>query len=60
MCKRTRYAFWSTPEAGFNKAARQRGATQVIGVNNSRNITKDKVILTLEEYTGGSFAPLAA
>jgi hypothetical protein len=47
-----RYAFWQTPEAGFNKAARQRGATQVIGVNNSRNITKDKVILTLEEYTG--------
>lgn len=55
-----RYAFWSTPEAGFNKAARQRGANQVIGVNNSRNITKDKVTLTLEEYTGGSFAPLAA
>lgn len=49
-----RYAYWSTPEASFNKASRQRGPTQVIGVNNSRGITKEKVILTLEEFTGPS------
>lgn len=51
-----RYNYWSTPEAAFNKVSRQRGATQVIGVNNSRGITKEKVILTLEEYTGPSDA----
>lgn len=49
-----RYNYWNTPDASFTKTSRQRGATQTLGINSSRNITKEKVILTLEEYTGPS------
>lgn len=47
-----RYKFWGTGDAGYTKEARERSDTQTIGVSSSRRIEKDKVILTLKEYTG--------
>lgn len=48
-----RYKFWEG-ETGFTKESRERSDTQTIGVNSSRKIAKDKVIITLKEYTGPS------
>lgn len=59
-----RYKFWNEtqtdPDAGYTKENRERSDTQTIGVNNSRSIEKDKVILNLREYTGKKLCPLAA
>lgn len=46
-----RYNFWSG-EAGYTKESRERSDTQTIGVSSSRKIDKNKVILSLKEYTG--------
>lgn len=48
-----RYKFWEG-ETGFTKESRERSDTQTIGVNSSRKIQKDKVTLTLKEYSGPS------
>jgi hypothetical protein len=44
-----RYRFWGNPGS---KESRERTAEQTIGTANSRNIVKDKVLVTLREYTG--------
>jgi hypothetical protein len=44
-----RYKFWATPGT---KDSRERIADQTIGTANSRNITKEKVLVVLKEYTG--------
>ena len=44
-----RYKFWGTPGT---KDSRERVADQTIGTANSRNITKEKVLVVLKEYTG--------
>jgi hypothetical protein len=44
-----RYRFWGNPG---NKDSRERTADQTIGTGSSRNIVKDKVHVTLKEYTG--------
>ena len=44
-----RYKFWGTPGT---KDSRERIADQTIGSANSRNITKEKVLVVLKEYTG--------
>jgi len=44
-----RYKFWGSPGT---KDARERIADQTIGTANSRNITKEKVLVVLKEYTG--------
>ena len=44
-----RYKFWGTPGT---KDSRERIADQSIGTANSRNITKEKVLVVLKEYTG--------
>lgn len=44
-----RYRYWGNPG---NKDSRERTADQVIGTASSRNIVKDKVHVTLKEYTG--------
>lgn len=44
-----RYRFWGNPG---NKDSRERTADQTIGTSSSRNIVKDKVNVTLKEYTG--------
>lgn len=44
-----KYRFWGNPGT---KDSRERTADQVIGSANSRNIIKDKVLVTLREYTG--------
>jgi hypothetical protein len=44
-----RYAFWNQPGS---KESRERTPDQTIGTANSRNITKQKVLVTLREYTG--------
>ena len=44
-----RYRFWGNPGS---KESRERTAEQTIGTANSRNIVKDKVLVTLKEYTG--------
>jgi hypothetical protein len=44
-----RYKFWGTPGT---KDSRERIADQTIGTANSRNITKEKVLVVLKEYTG--------
>jgi hypothetical protein len=49
-----RYKFWGTGDAGYTKESRERSDTQTIGISDSRRIEKDKVILTLREYTGPS------
>jgi hypothetical protein len=46
-----RYKFWGTPGT---KDSRERIADQTIGTANSRNITKEKVLVVLKEYTGPS------
>lgn len=46
-----RYKYWEG-ESGFTKEARERSDTQTIGVSSSRKIAKDKVTLTLKEFTG--------
>lgn len=50
-----RYQFWNE-DASFTLESRERNDTQTIGTANSRDIPKDKVILTLREYTGPSAA----
>lgn len=47
-----RYKFWGTGDAGYTKENRERSDTQTLGISSSRRIEKDKVILTLKEYTG--------
>lgn len=55
-----RYSFWNDKETGNNaelsltKASRERSTASTIGVGSSRGIDKDKVIMTLREYTGPS------
>ena len=44
-----RYRFFGNPGS---KESRERTAEQTIGTANSRNIVKDKVLVTLKEYTG--------
>jgi len=44
-----RYRYWGNPG---NKDSRERTADQTIGTASSRNIVKDKVHVTLREYTG--------
>jgi hypothetical protein len=44
-----RYKFWGTPGT---KDSRERISDQTIGTANSRNITKEKVLVVLKEYTG--------
>jgi len=44
-----RYKFWGTPGT---KDSRERVSDQTIGTANSRNITKEKVLVVLKEYTG--------
>jgi hypothetical protein len=44
-----RYKFWGTPGT---KESRERVSDQTIGTANSRNITKEKVLVVLKEYTG--------
>jgi len=44
-----RYRFWGNPG---NKDSRERTADQTLGTASSRNIVKDKVLVTLKEYTG--------
>ena len=44
-----RYRFWGNPG---NKDSRLRTADQTLGTASSRNIVKDKVLVTLNEYTG--------
>jgi len=43
------YRFWGNPG---NKDSRERTADQTLGTASSRNIVKDKVLVTLKEYTG--------
>lgn len=56
-----RPAFWADKELSsanreqsLTKTARERSQTQTIGVGNARGFDKDKVIMTLREYTGPS------
>jgi hypothetical protein len=44
-----RYRFWGNPGT---KDSRERTADQTLGTASSRNITKDKVLVSLKEYTG--------
>tara|TARA_Y100001972_G_scaffold70768_1_gene86089 strand:- start:2184 stop:3272 length:1089 start_codon:yes stop_codon:yes gene_type:complete len=44
-----RYKFWGQPGT---KDSRERISDQTIGTANSRNITKEKVLVVLKEYTG--------
>ena len=44
-----RYRFWGAPG---NKDSRERTADQTLGTASSRSIVKDKVLVTLKEYTG--------
>ena len=44
-----RYRFWGSPG---NKDSRERTADQTLGTASSRNIVKDKVLVSLKEYTG--------
>lgn len=44
-----RYRYWGNPGT---KDSRERTADQTIGTANSRNIVKEKVPVTLKEYTG--------
>jgi len=44
-----RYRFWGNPGT---KDSRERTADQTLGTASSRNIVKDKVLVTLKEYTG--------
>ena len=44
-----RYKFWGSPGT---KDSRERISDQTIGTANSRNITKEKVLVVLKEYTG--------
>jgi hypothetical protein len=44
-----RYKFWGQPGT---KESRERVSDQTIGTANSRNITKEKVLVVLKEYTG--------
>lgn len=46
-----RYQWWEG-DASFTLEARERNDTQTIGTQNSRDIPKDKLIVTLREYTG--------
>ena len=46
-----RYGFWND-EGSFTINARERGETETIGTGSSRDIDKEKVIVTLREYTG--------
>ena len=43
-----RYKFWGTPGT---KDSRERISDQTIGTANSRNITKEKVLVVLKELT---------
>jgi hypothetical protein len=53
-----RFHFWADndvdPNASLTKDARVRRDLQIVGTNNSRELSKDKVILTIKEYTGPS------
>ena len=44
-----RYSYWGAPGS---KESRERTPDQTIGTASSRNITKQKVLVTLKEYTG--------
>lgn len=44
-----RYSYWGAPGS---KESRERTQDQTIGTASSRNITKQKVLVTLREYTG--------
>jgi len=44
-----RYRFWGKPGT---KESRERTADQTLGSASARNIVKDKVLVTLREYTG--------
>ena len=44
-----RYRFWGAPGT---KDSRERTADQTLGTASSRSIVKDKVLVTLKEYTG--------
>lgn len=44
-----RYSYWGNPGT---KESRERTPDQTIGTASSRNITKQKVLVTLKEYTG--------
>ena len=44
-----RYRFWGAPGT---KDSRERTADQTLGTSSSRSIVKDKVLVTLREYTG--------
>ena len=44
-----RYRFWGDPGT---KESRKRTANQSIGTANTKDIAKDKVLVTLDEYTG--------
>lgn len=48
-----RYRFWGNPGS---KESRERTAEQTIGTANSRNIVKDKVLVTLRELMCSSLA----
>ena len=43
------YRFWGAPGT---KDSRERTADQTLGTASSRSIVKDKVLVTLKEYTG--------
>lgn len=51
-----RYNFWADQpgnvEGSLTKDSRERSDVQVIGVNNARTLSKDKIILLLKEYSG--------
>lgn len=46
-----RYKFWSGND-GLTKESRERSDTQTIGISQSKSLEKDKVIMTIREYTG--------
>lgn len=48
-----RFNYWDPEtDASLTKEARRRADTEVIGTGSSRTIAKEKVIMTLDEYTG--------
>lgn len=47
-----RYHFWD--DDSFTQESRRRAPTQTIGTAGSRDLPKDKIIVTIDEYTGPS------
>ena len=49
-----RYDYWQDNDASFTEDSRRRLPTQSVGTAGSREISKTKVILNLDEFTGPS------